>query len=187
MTQIIINTGQAANDGTGEPLRQAFTEVNNNFSQIWSTGLINSNVAVSNATIQTLQSNQNLILAPDGIGKVQVNTSVVPSFANVYDMGSSTARWSTIYAQYLDVSANLNIAGNIVYNGDLALTGGNITGALIVATTPTALANLTAVAGGRAFVNNANLVAVGNFGNQVGSGGSNIVPVWSNGSNWYIG
>ena len=77
MTQIIINTGQAANDGTGEPLRQAFTEVNNNFSQIWSTGLINSNVAVSNATIQTLQSNQNLILAPNGIGKVQVNNKKI--------------------------------------------------------------------------------------------------------------
>ena len=49
------------------------------------------------------------------------------------------------------------------------------------------LANLTAIAGGRAFINNANLVATGNFGNQVGSGGSNTVPVWSDGTNWYIG
>ena len=53
--------------------------------------------------------------------------------------------------------------------------------------TPTALANLTAVAGGRAFINNGNLVASGNFGAQVGGGGSNVVPVWSNGTNWYIG
>jgi hypothetical protein len=63
---------------------------------------------------------------------------------------------------------------------------GNITGGGVV-TAPVALANLTAIAGGRAFVNNANLVAAGNFGNQVGSGGSNVVPVWSDGSNWYIG
>ena len=52
---------------------------------------------------------------------------------------------------------------------------------------PTALANLTAVAGARAFINNGNLVASGNFGAQVGSGGANVVPVWSDGTNWYIG
>lgn len=57
----------------------------------------------------------------------------------------------------------------------------------VVVTTPTALGNLTAVAGARAFVNNANLTATGNFGAQVGSGGSNTVPVWSDGTNWYIG
>ena len=53
--------------------------------------------------------------------------------------------------------------------------------------TPVALANLTAVAGTRAFVNNGNLIASGHFGNQIGSGGSNVVPVWSDGTNWYIG
>jgi len=53
--------------------------------------------------------------------------------------------------------------------------------------TPVALANLTAVAGARAFVNNGNLVAPGNFGAQIGSGGANVVPVWSDGTNWYIG
>jgi hypothetical protein len=90
-----------------------------------------------------------------------------------------------------NISAVGNITGgNIVASGsggDITLTGGNITGAIRVVTTPTALANLTAVAGGRAFVNNANLVAAGNFGNLVGSGGSNVVPVWSDGTNWYIG
>lgn len=58
---------------------------------------------------------------------------------------------------------------------------------LYISITPTALANLTAVAGGRAFVNNGNLVASGNFGAQIGDGGSNVVPVWSDGTNWYIG
>lgn len=56
-----------------------------------------------------------------------------------------------------------------------------------VITPPVPLANLTAVAGARAFVNNGNLVATGNFGAQIGSGGSNVVPVWSDGANWYIG
>jgi len=53
--------------------------------------------------------------------------------------------------------------------------------------TPVPLANLTAVAGARAFVNNSNRVASGNFAAIVGSGGSNVVPVWSDGTNWYVG
>ena len=77
-----------------------------------------------------------------------------------------------------------------VIGGQAPITGfsttGTVTGTTVI-TTPVALASLTAVAGGRAFVNNANLVAAGNFGAQVGSGGSNVVPVWSNGTNWYIG
>ena len=48
-------------------------------------------------------------------------------------------------------------------------------------------ANLTAVAGGRAFINDANLVAAGNFGAQITGGAGNTVPVWSDGANWYIG
>jgi hypothetical protein len=54
-------------------------------------------------------------------------------------------------------------------------------------TPPVSLANLTAISGARAFVNDGNLVATGNFGLQIGSGGSNVVPVWSDGANWFIG
>lgn len=92
MTQQIINVGDVANDGQGDPLRTAFIKCNDNFTEL--------------------------------------------------------------------------------YNA---------------VTTPVALANLTAVAGARAFVSNGNLVATGNFGAQIGSGGSNVVPVWSDGTNWYVG
>ena len=95
------------------------------------------------------------------------------------DFGSNTISTSG------DITgASLNTAGA---GGDLVMSNGDITGARRVVTTPTALANLTAVAGGRAFVNDGNLVAVGNFGSQIGTGGSNVVPVWSDGANWYIG
>jgi hypothetical protein len=87
---------------------------------------------------------------------------------------------------YHQIIGNIIVeAGNISATGNI--TGNNITTGNQVITTPVALANLTAVAGARAFVNNANLVAAGNFGNQISSGGSNTVPVWSDGTNWYIG
>jgi hypothetical protein len=43
------------------------------------------------------------------------------------------------------------------------------------------------LSGQRAFITDANLEAVGNFGEVVGGGGANSVPVWSDGTNWRIG
>lgn len=79
-----------------------------------------------------------------------------------------------------NAAGTTTFAGNITANGD-------ITGARRVVTIPTALGNLTAIAGGRAFANDANLAAAGNFGAQVSGGAGNTVPVWSDGTNWYIG
>jgi hypothetical protein len=119
--------------------------------------------------------------------------------------GAVVAGWDSTYGNGLGNIATINFnevggegivlrTGNRAateYNWNFTNTGnltmpGNVT-AYAVITAPVALANLTAVAGSRAFINNANLAASGNFGAQVGSGGSNVVPVWSDGTNWYIG
>jgi hypothetical protein len=59
MAQQIINTGAAANDGSGDPLRTAFTETNNNFTEIYTAGPVGSNVQIVNNTILTLNTNGN--------------------------------------------------------------------------------------------------------------------------------
>jgi hypothetical protein len=64
MSQNIINVGEVANDGTGESLRDAFNAVNDNFSQIWASGPVNTNVVIANNVITTAVTNQNLILSP---------------------------------------------------------------------------------------------------------------------------
>lgn len=43
-----VNVGSSANDGTGDDLRSAFIRVNENFSNIGSTGLSAANVVVTN-------------------------------------------------------------------------------------------------------------------------------------------
>jgi hypothetical protein len=53
-----------------------------------------------------------------------------------------------------------------------------------VASLPTASA---AIAGMRMAVNNSNAAYSGNAGATVAGGGSNIVPVFCNGTNWVIG
>jgi len=129
-----------------------------------------------------------LVTASIGVSGVASPAPTISGFSSINSVNFS-ATGNVTANGYVSVTGNVT-GGNIVTSGsggNIILTGGNITGAHIVVTTPTALANLTAVAGGRAFINNANLVAAGNFGNQVGSGGSNVVPVWSDGSNWYVG
>jgi hypothetical protein len=183
----------AANIGTASKLINQFSEVNIPVA----SGNIYANV--NSVNITTTTPNGVLVTGNVTAGNALISANVVAngqirSNTGFFTNGYLSVTGSTILAN-TTVAGNLSITGNVT--GNLSATGnvtggnlsvsGNITGALRVATTPTALANLSAVAGGRAFVNNANLVAVGNFGNQVGSGGSNIVPVWSDGSNWYIG
>lgn len=100
MAQNIINVGEIANDGTGESLRAAFEAVNNNFSQIWSSGPVNSNVVISGNTITVTGTNNNLVLAGNGIGNIQANSSIQPSIDAVYDIGSDAYRFNTVTAAY---------------------------------------------------------------------------------------
>ena len=95
-----------------------------------------------------------------------------------------------------DVDLRFNSATNLLTVGSVSATGnisagniglsGNVT-SVVAVTDPTPLASLTPINGGRAFAIDANLAAAGNFGAQVSGGGANTVPVWSDGSNWYIG
>jgi hypothetical protein len=172
-------------------------------------GNFSTSVAAGRTIFQTSVANNATILTaiPNGAGVaaglVAYNTSDTVNFVSGAILANTTA--ISIRSSNIGNTSSLPIVfeiGNVVratfdINGNVGIgnttpvdtlsVGGNayISGA--VKTTPTALANLTAVAGARAFINNANLVAASNFGTLVGSGGSNVVPVWSDGSNWYIG
>ena len=140
MTQYVIDTGAVPDDGQGDPLRTAFEYTNENFNQIFEAGPVGSNVKIANNTITTTVINSNLILSPSGIGKIQVNNTLLPRINNVYDLGNPSQRFNTIYVGLggLDVAGSLVVSGNItadyfVGNGS-ALTG-------IVATTGSRVEN----------------------------------------------
>lgn len=89
-----------------------------------------------------------------------------------------------------DNTGVLTAPGNISTDG--YISAGNIGVSTTVTTQtlvtdPGPLSGLTLAWGARGFINDGNLVAAGNFGAQVGGGGGNSVPVWSDGTNWYIG
>ena len=138
------------------------------------------------------------------VNQANPNT-IISAYANyaaiTTDVNGTPKTWQFDNAGNLTVPSHIVVSGGIVGSGASpapSLSGfssvsainisatGNITARQNI-TAPVPLANLTAVAGARAFVNNANLVASGNFGAQISGGGSNTVPVWSDGTNWYIG
>lgn len=97
--QQIIDTG-AVNDGTGESLRVAFTEVNNNFANVWAAGPVNTQVQISNNRITTNETNLDLIIAGNGIGNVAVSSTLVPTADSVYDVGSPSRYFDSTYSRY---------------------------------------------------------------------------------------
>ena len=117
---------------------------------------------------------------------IQVNTG---GYFN--DGGEATIFANGPVILVTNTTGNINPQWTFDQLGDLSAPGnisavGQITSNNFIVN-PVALANLTAISGARAFVNNANLIAANNFGQQISGGGSNIVPVWSDGTNWFIG
>ena len=132
MTQYVINIGALPNDGTGDPLRTAFNEVNLNFNQVFAAGPVGSNIQIANNTILTTNTNGNLVLAPNGVGKIQANADIVPSVNQARNLGSSTQKWNTVYSQYITVSGDATIAGNLSVAGNIIQVGNIVTDALTI-------------------------------------------------------
>jgi hypothetical protein len=121
MTQQIIDVGANANDGTGEPLREAFTAVNDNFTEIYTAGPVGTNVKISGNIITTTVTNLGLTLAGNGIGNIQANSTVVPGTSGVYDLGAPERTFQYIYGDYLVGNGALITgisAGSSITNGN---------------------------------------------------------------------
>lgn len=72
MVQQVVNIGSVANDGTGDPLRTAFTKVNQNFSELYGKGAAGANFDFTDNTLASTNTNGNIELSPNGTGIVVV-------------------------------------------------------------------------------------------------------------------
>lgn len=109
----------------GEALNSAFVKINENFANVWAAGPVASNIQIGNNSINTVNTNGNLVLNPNGIGAVIANAHVIPDTANIRDLGTNSLRWRELYLQYANISGNLDIAGSFNIAGDLSI-GGNL-------------------------------------------------------------
>ena len=112
-----VNIGTAANDGTGDPIRDAFAKVNSNFNLLFTEFTADNSVTVGNSTVNSVISNT---------GGLVVSNSTVSTVANssTFKIGNTTAN-STLTATQLGVSGNSTI-GSVTVN-TTALAVGNTT------------------------------------------------------------
>jgi hypothetical protein len=109
MTQEIIDIGAQPNDGEGDPLRTAFQKVNNNFSQLYSTGFF-----TSSAYSAGLAAGQVIFEAP------------VESFTQgIFQINSNDTSSTSTENIVLNVSV-INDGSGLKWNGHNTLFNGNV-------------------------------------------------------------
>ena len=136
-TQQQIDYGSQPNDGLGDPLRTAFIKTDQNFDNIWLAGPVGSNITIGNNTIQTNNTNGNLVLKPNGIGIIQANAHIIPSANNARDLGSVNSAWrrayiNTLTTQNLEVPGDMVVGGNLTVEGDTIQIGNIVTDTLTI-------------------------------------------------------
>ena len=80
----------------------------------------------------------------------------------------------------VDVNGEISATGNVT-GGNISTAGVVKTGSFVTGNIPTASG---VGAGARAFVTDADSIT---FGNLYVGGAANAMPVWSNGTSWYVG
>jgi hypothetical protein len=105
MTQQIIDIGELANDGTGDPLRVAFDKINNNFTQLYGTSSVSgpngavqfaTETTVGNVSVFSLASSAN-IKFDASVNRLDIRGSIVPLSPRDLNIGSTANTVGNIY------------------------------------------------------------------------------------------
>jgi hypothetical protein len=131
MTQELINIGAQPNDGEGDPLRTAFAKINNNFTQLFSTGFFTSNAystglstdqviftaPVESFTQGIFQINSNDTTSTD-TENITLNVSVVNDGSDLKWSGHSTLFYGNVLTGFdMDIfDSNVRILVNPLAN-----------------------------------------------------------------------
>jgi hypothetical protein len=175
----VLNKATGANLGpvanviiTGGTASQVLTTNGSNVLS-WTTVPVGANISNGNSNVRIATSNGNVTIAVVG----NTTMTITGTGANITGTANISSNANV---------GNLGTGGLIVATGNV--TGGNVLTAGIVKTGTFVTGNIPAAAtvgvGARAFVTDATLAT---FGSAYVGGAANSVPVWSNGTAWYIG
>ena len=153
MAKLTINVGTNQDDGTGDLLRAAFVKVNDNFTELYDEfgGTSLSNLKFAGNTISTDNTNANLILNPNGTGKLQIEGSSLTT-------GDAT------------VNGSVTVGSNLLVTGTSTLTGNTTTAGTLGVTGATTLSSTLAVTGASTFTGTVNTTGLLNATGSVDLG-----------------
>ena len=140
-----VGIGSSANDGTGDPLRTAFTKINENFTEVYA--LLGQDTAgakgidISGSTIGSTETNADIIINPNGTGLVeigadlQLGTGLKISYATLTSLSTNSnitltpSGTGSVVLDSVTITENQIAASNS--NDDLQLVGSG-TGDVVV-------------------------------------------------------
>jgi len=146
MAQQTVGIGSSANDGTGDPLRTAFTKINENFTELYAqTGMdTDKGIDINANTITSTSTNEDIIIDPNGTGKIElaadveidnglnINASTITSLTTNGDITLTPNGTGGVVIDSIKVTENEIAATNT--NDDLVLsaagTGNVVAGAI---------------------------------------------------------
>jgi hypothetical protein len=112
-----VNTGTSANDGSGDDIRNAFIEVNQNIQLLsqWLAAPVQFQSANIDNTMMSLWANvtnANIITlfggnTQGGQANINIATHLVPTGTGQFDLGSPTNRFRTVYSQSTNAATQI--------------------------------------------------------------------------------
>ena len=96
MAQQLIITGNAASDGGGDPLRTAFTKINNNFTELYSG---NVQIAAANVLVYSVNGQ---------VGNISLTAADIPNAASKgYVNNAVSGNIAVLNSSFSSVNANV--------------------------------------------------------------------------------
>ena len=130
MAQQTIGIGSSANDGTGDPLRTAFTKINTNFTELYgstaeandlledTTPQLGGNLDLNGWNITSARTNEDIVLSPAGTG------GVIASAVRLQGTTISADDSSLItIGEAFQVNGATNIDGAVTATSTVTVTG----------------------------------------------------------------
>ena len=155
-------------------------------------------------TFTVTDSASNIWAKINGTGNFAAGTVNLPAASSSFDgqeivvttlQNINTITWASSGATIFGAPTGLGANGMARFRYETSILRWTVIGVVreqplrstsigvLVSELPSAVSNR----GARSFVTDSNVVALGNFGNTVNTGGANVVPVYSDGSSWKIG
>lgn len=149
MAKQTVNIGSAPNDGTGDPIRDAFDKINFNFDEVYSSYTATGAITVGNSTVNSVVSNTGGVIVSNSTVSTVVNTSVVK-------VGNSTVN-SVINSSSL-VVGNTTVNSTSLFIGNSTVNTSQSVSAVQIANTTSNVS----ITPGALFVGNSTVNATAN-------------------------
>lgn len=97
MAKQVINIGTAANDGSGDPLRTAFTKTNENFTEVYNTSQSSFNLANTvNVSVQSSfgQANTANVKAQAAFDKANTTSNATITIVSLKSLVANSASYA---------------------------------------------------------------------------------------------